>query len=582
MSSGGYRHSTEADLTQKPAYAPGIASAGRSSAAGASAPTHAFAGRLGRPDVAWLIPLLVAAAYIVVFLFQLPHNITELAWNGDYASAFVVPEALVKAGTDGNMVMGSSGQWVPLWFGLLTAGLPLHRELWGVMPTLLFVGSALVVGWAVAQVADRRKALLAVLLAVIASPPALIFLMAPLAHNTVYPSTALLGAYLVWLTRGSGRRRVVALVAPPALGVMIGACLASDLLLATTALIPLALTAVLAGLRRDRRSRLVALSSLTTVAVAIPVAKLTTSIMHSLGFLTIYTPEKVVPLSELPERARLLFKGLGALFNGYLSSGHPGTLHTPLGIASDAVMSTALLTLILIGARTTVRFMGSGLRNDATQKTSGELARSLHVIYWVSSAAIACGVFWIAAETGGGTNLHESYYGTVIFSVAAVIPLALSSGGGPIRWLAPTGTAIFFASSLVGLTGGYIGYPPWISRSEPIVRKIAEANHVTVGYGGYLDASPLTWHAHGRIKVRPLMTCPNPGGASICPFYLESVPSWYVPRQRHTFLLTDTEEPWVSSLPSGLGKPLATYSFGAMHMYVYPYDIASLLGAKPD
>jgi hypothetical protein len=78
--------------------------------------------------------------------------------------------------------------------------------------------------------------------------------------------------------------------------------------------------------------------------------------------------------------------------------------------------------------------------------------------------------------------------------------------------------------------------------------------------------------------VRPLMACPNPAGAELCPFYLVAVPSWYVPQRRRTFLLVDSEEPWVSSLPRGLGKPLAAYAFGAMHMYIYPYDIASRFG----
>jgi hypothetical protein len=527
----------------------------------------------------WLIPLAIATAYIALFLAKLPHNIATLGQDSDYASEFLIPEALVRAGTNGNMVMASAGQWVPLWFGLLTAKLPLHRELWGVAPTLLFLAAALTVGWSVAQVAGRRAAALAVLIGVIASSPARAFLMAP-AHTTVYISTALLGAYLIWLARGEGRRRLTAFVVPPALGIAMGACLASDFLVAATALIPLGLTAILAGVRRDRRSRVLALSALTTVAVAVPIAKLTSSIMHSLGFLTLVTPARAVPLSELPERARLLFNGLEALFNGYLDSKHPSTWHALLGIANDIVMSAALLALVVMGIRTTARFIVSGLRKNGAG-TATELTRSLHIIYWVSSAAAACGAFWIAAETGGGTNLHESYYGTVIFSVAAVLPLALSSSTG-VRWLIPIGAAFFFAASLVGITGEDLNLMPWVGRSEPTVVKIAEADHLAVGYGGYWDASSLTWSSDGHVKVRPLMACPNPEGASVCPFYMADPPSWYVPAQRHTFLLVDSEEPWVDSLPSGLGAPLAAYAFGTMRMYIYPYDIASRLGPKPD
>jgi hypothetical protein len=228
----------------------------------------------------------------------------------------------------------------------------------------------------------------------------------------------------------------------------------------------------------------------------------------------------------------------------------------------------------------TVRFIASGLRKLAT-RTPAELARSLHIIYWAASAAIACGAFWLAAETGGGTNLHESYYATVIFSVAAVVPLLLSSSAAA-RWLIAAGASVFFAASLAGLTSNYMNISGWIANYAPSVTRIAQANHVTYGYGGYGEASSLTWNTHGRVTVRPLMACSNPAGAGICPFYLVAVPSWYTPRQRRTFLLVDSDEPWVSSLPSGLGRPQATYAFGAMHMYIYSYDIASRLGPTPN
>jgi hypothetical protein len=532
------------------------------------------------PVLAWTVPLSIAAVYLVVFVAQLPRNITELAWDSDYASGFTIPETLVRTGVGGHMVMASSGQWIPLWFGLLTARLPLHRQLWGIAPTLLFLTTVLAVGWSVSQIVDRRAGVLAVLIGCVISPLALVFFMAAETHDTVYPCTALLGAYLIWLTRGEGRRGALALSVPPLAGIAVGACLASDALLISNALVPLTITAALAGLRRERRSRLIALSAITTVAVAVVIAKITTAIMHSLGFFTLATPFKLAPLAELPDRARLLFKGLKALFNGYLGPARPGTLHVELGLASDVVMSAALLALLLIGTRTTLGFISSGLRGSATQ-TPAQQARSLHVIYWVTSAGAACGAFWVGAETGGGTDLHESYYGTVIFSVAAVIPLLLSVRS-PLRWLIPAGASIFFAASLAGLTSNYMNISAPIARFAPRVTEIAAANHVTVGYGGWEEASSLTWNTHGRVTVRPLMECPNPAGANVCQFYIASIRSWYTPQQRHSFLLIDSEEPWVSSLPRGLGRPLASYAIGAVRMYIYPYDIASRVGPAPD
>jgi hypothetical protein len=529
----------------------------------------------------WLIPFAIAGAYLVVFIVRLPHNITEITWDSDYASEYTVPETIVRAGTGGHTVVASSGQWMGLWFGLLTARLPLHRAIWGIAPTLLFAATALIVGWSVAQISVRRAAILSVLIGLVASPPAVAFFLAAGAHNTVYPCTALLGAYLIFLTRARGRRRITTLAVPPVVGLVVGVCLASDLLLAATAVIPLALTAIVAGLARNERSRVVTLSALVTVAVAIPIAKLTTATMHSLGFLTLPAPEKVAPLAELPERARLLFEGLQTLFNGSLGLTAPDPLHSTVGIASDVVMSAALAALLVYGIYTAGKFIWSSLRRS-NALTPEQMSRSLHVIYWVTSAATACGAFWLAAETGGGTDLHNSYYATVIFSVAAVIPLLLSSRS-PARWLIPTGAAVFFAASLIRLTGNYLDLGGVSASTAPAIAKAAEANHATSGYGGYGEASNLTWNTHGRVTSRPLMECSNPnGGAGICPFYMESVPSWYVPRQRRTFLLVNSQELWVSRLPSGLGRPLAVYTFGPISMYVYPYDIASRLGPQQD
>jgi hypothetical protein len=529
---------------------------------------------LDASTVLLLIALAVGGAYVVLFVVQLPRDIAQLGWDSSVGSGFVMSETLVKTGTGGFTLMGSTGQWVPLWFGLLTAELPLHRELWGVAPTLLFVATALTVSWSVLQVGNRRAAILAALIGLVASPLALSFLMAPFSHNVVYPCTALLGAYLIWLARGEGRRRLTALAVPPILGVVIGTCLASDVLLASTAVIPLALTAILAGVRRDRRSRIVALSSVCTVAVAIPVAKVTSTTMGSLGYTTLPTPLKIASLSELPARAKLLFEGLQSLFNGSLDTAEqPGTLHAPLGIASDVVMCAALLALLVLGILTTVRFVVSGLRKRATQ-TPAQLSRDLHIVFWVASAATACGAFWIAGE--GPTTTHYSYYETVVFSVAAVVPLLLATV--PLaRWLIPVGATVLFAAAIAGLDGDYLNLAAPLARTAPAVVRIAEENHVQAGYSNWADASGLTWGTHSKVTIRPVIECGTPG-TELCPGFQAYVPSWYAPRQRHTFLLVEANGVDLARVPEGLGKPLAVYAFESMRMYIYPYDIASRFG----
>ncbi len=579
MGSSGTDRLTDQDLLPGPGAHGGAG--GRVDMAARRGSSTAVRGRFRDPHtLVWLVPMAIAAAYLIVFVVQFPRNVTELAWNSDYSSGFTLPETLVRTGPGPHLLMGSAAAWVPLWFGLLTARLPLHRPLWEAMPTLLFLATAVTVGWSVSRVADRWAAILATLIGVVASPLALVFFMAPVAHNTLYPCTALVGAYLVWIAGAGARRRSSVIAVPVLMGFVVGPCVASDSLLVATAVLPLGLVALLAGARRERRSRMVGLSALVTIVTAVPIAELTSSIMRSLGYLKEATPAKIAPLSELPERARQLFDGLKSLFNGYLGPARPGTLHAPLGIASDVVMSAALLALLVLGVATIARLISTGLRKGATEEPV-QLARSVHIAYWTISAATTCGAFWLAAETRGGSVLHESYYGTVIFSVAAVIPLLLSTGGAA-RWLLPAGASIFFAASLAGLTSNYLNVAAWIAGYAPTITRIAQQDHVTAGYGGYGEASSLTWNTHGRVVVRPVMECQGVEGTTICPFYLVAPSSWYVPERRDTFLLVDSEEPWLSSLPSGLGKPVASYAFGEMRMYIYPYDIASRLGPSQE
>jgi hypothetical protein len=524
-------------------------------------------------DAIWLLPLALAAAYAVLFVLRFSHNVAGLGFEAQVGSAYLIPQTLDKTGTGGATVLASAGQWVPLWFGLLTATLPLHRELWDVTPTALFLLSALTVGWSVAQLAGRRAAALAVLIAVIASPLALAFFMAPFSHNTIYPCTTLLGAYLIWLARGHRRRKVTAFAVPPLAGIVIGTCLASDALLTATAVIPLGLTALLALVRRDRRSRLVGVSALTTVAVAVPVAKATTAIMKSAGYITLPTPIKVAPLAELSARAQLLFKGLQKLFNGYLGTETPGSFHAALGLAADIAMSAALLALLVAGIAALLKFTWSGLR-DGRGQTPAELERSLHMTYWVIAAVSACGAFWIAGE--GPVTTHESYYATVIFAVAAVIPLLLARALA-LRVAVALGTSILFGAGLVGLADNYVAQTSKLQHTAAVVEKFAVANHVSIGYTNWGDASGITWGLHERVILRPLSQCEDEERPALCPGFQALVPSWYVPQQRRSLLLIDAEGIELRTLPPGLGKPIAAYESGVLQLYVYPYDIASRL-----
>ncbi len=553
-------------------FSPGALGQGGESARWASL----AADRLSR--YIWLIPCALAAAYLTVFVANLPHHLWEMSWNSDFASGFTVPEAVFKTGTGNSTVLGPYALYVPLWFGLLTAGLPLHRQLWEIAPTLSFVLSALIVGWSVHMLATRRAAVLAVLLVIIASPAALSVFMSSLAHNTVYPGTALLGAYLVWLVRVERRRRVATFAVALVAAATLGAFLASDILLVSTGVAPLTAAALVALVRRERRSRLVGLTALATVALAVPFAILTSTIMGSVGYRTNAPTLAIgwVPHGRLSLHADMLLEGLRRLFNGYLA-GAPASLRSVLAPACELAMVLALVTLLFAGARALVASILTNRPSRGTTVGATATATALHTVFWVSSAIVACAAYVLTDFMDGR---HEAFYATVILAVAAVLPLLLRRSA-IARWLLPVGASAFFAASLVGQFGHPIwGVPPLAHYQSELV-KMARSYDATSGYSGYWQASSLTWSSDNRVTARPVFACPNPGGADLCIYPQETVPAWYAPHPGRSFLLIESTEELLNTLPRGLGEPLATYSFGPEQLYkvyFYPYNIASRLG----
>jgi hypothetical protein len=535
-------------------------------------------------SLACLVPFAIAAAFFVVLVREYPQIVESFTWSSDNASAFTITETLAHVGSGGHTVMSSTGEYVSLWFGLLTASLPLHRALWESAGTMVFVVAALMIGWSVYQVATRRAAVLAILLALVVSPSALEVFMSPQEHNATCLGTPLLGAYIVWMTRTRPLRRVTAVSVALLAGVLLGVCLASDLLILVTGIVPFAFTTGLGGVQRSRRSRMFALSALTTLAVAAPVAWFTSKAMGSLGFVVVRPPTSTIPLSAVPLHTEYLYEGLKEIFGGYLA-GPPaaGPLHSVVGTASIVVTAAALLMLLVLGAYTAARLtIGTWRRRDA-QAGSHDLAAALHLVYWTGSAVSTTIAFELSAQA---TRAANEYYATLIFSVAAVAPLVMrrSSLG---RWLVPAGASILFTASLIGLTGFRVNpaqiRPEGLEQDESAITRLAEANHATIGYAGYWYASALTWNAHERVQVRPVSLCINPAGADICPFYIFRVTSWYAPSHRRTFLLVNPNEEYLYGIPKGLGRPLAAYALGgSTYMYIYPYDIASRLGPAPD
>jgi hypothetical protein len=528
----------------------------------------------------WLIVGALTLLYAVLVLVRLDRIITDLLWNSDYASGLTLAQTVAHAGSAGNTTISTTGAWMDLWFGLVTTHLPLHRQLWEISPTILFILSALVIGRAVWRLSGPVTGIASALAILLASPWALAIFLAPVAHNTVYPTTAILGGGLPWILRHRDRGRVAWALVLAVSAVLLGTSLASDKLVLVTGIVPLALTALIALWQRSGEVRRAAVGVLAVIVLAIPVELATNAIMTAEGY-AITSPKLVLAsLRSWPFHLRLLLDGIRQFSGSYLMSRGEGTWRFALGLLCTLVL-VLVVAVFVVGA---VRMLRALVLQRSMEHP--ELGRALHVSYWFASALVTCAAFVCSTADGGNTSSHDSYFLTVVFSAGATVPLLV---GGAYRLRLPRragaiALAVFALGSSVGVTqGGILGVPKPLAAYAGSIVSIARADHVRYGYAGYWDASSLTWESDEAVLVRPLLQCsnPDPRGAGVCPFLLMRTASWYRPVHRRSFLLVDPDNVFVTSLPANLGRPLAVHPIGPLTMYVYPYDIASKLGPYP-
>lgn len=498
------------------------------------------------------LPLLVAAGYIVLLIARSPELISWLNRDGDFASAFVLTEA-ISHGHTGAVVMGTQGAWVSLWYGLLTQGLPFHRILWEISPALLAAVAAAIVGGTVARLSSRANGLIAFALIVCASPVTLANFTAPWEHNSTTLGVALLDAFLVWLY-GARRKPAVICAWGGLLSVIIGTFLASDALLWTEGIAPFLLAPLLIGLRtRDRRGLAPVLG---VAAGSVALSALTSAVMRWLDFRTT-TPPLHLDVDHVLIHGEWLLHGLLRMGNG-LGLTPQDPLRSLLTGAAAVVTVAALVTTALLAARCV-----------AKPGASHDRARSLHLTFWFTALACAAGSYMLTAEVPS-----DRYFLVAVPAVAACVPLLgrldLS------RRVVAIGATVFVLASTVALACGdsrYANPQPLTTRQVGLIEALVHDQHLGTGYAGYWEAAPLTWLSAGNLRVYPISNVLGP----VRPTDIAHVSSWYHPvAAGPSFVLLVPSDSTVT-VSRGLPKPRREYRIGRLTLLAYPYDIARYL-----
>jgi hypothetical protein len=540
-------------------------------------------------------PLLLAGVYLVLLLVQFPQVVAATYLNADSASAPVIG-SLAGHG-NGLIVLGDMPWYSVLLFELGTRWLPLHRDLWEVVPYAMTLASVGLIAWALWRVAGRWAALVAAAVLLCASPPLLLLLFSLDDHSPTWFTLALLGAWTVALQHVELPRRRWAPSLAVAVGVLVaviaGCNAASDRLAVIGGLVPLALSGLAAWYwRPSARSRMGAVAALATVALAALVAVVVTHEMRSHG--VIYAANIAFgSQARVQANLTLWWQSLAYLGNGNFF-GAPLDLTGALAAACAIVVLLATAVALRVGwlelgsqqqqpalqrqdgrgssARAELGAAHGGAPTAASAPAAKDAARIAHVAFWASAGLLLTVAYVLSSAP---VDLTSSRYLVGVLYAAVVLTVLLVEHRPKLRGVVVAGALVYCFAGVVGMAKGTATENPGRlpgSKIANAVASIAAREHLTRGYAGYWDAAPITWASHLRVDVYPVFLCP----AGLCQFYLHTIAGWYRPHPgQRTFLLTDPTQLFLQSLPPGLGKPSATYRIGQVTMYVYPYDIAS-------
>ncbi len=523
----------------------------------------------------WAAPLVFAAVYLVTLAAQFSRLLAAVYLSADNAAGPVLGELYDGSGHH-LVILGHSSWFSTVLFERWTHWLPAHRQLWELAPYAMALCSVAFVSWGVWRIAGRWAGAATLAVMVCAGPSLLTILMVADDHSPTWFTLALIGAFLAVLeldvVSSSGWLAVLAVV----VGVLLGTNAESDVLLTISGAVPLLLavvgTWVLYPGRRTARAVWFAVAS---VIVALVAGLIVHGIMRHDDVISAHDTKisTLAGAEAVGMNFKLWWQSLAVLGNGDffgLSVGFTALI----AFACAAITLTSIFLVPRIAHRDLVHAVEE---RHGGPHTAGRAARSAWCLFWASSAVLLSVAFVFSAGPEDLTS--NRYLVGVIYAAAALVPM-LGLRSLLLRVIVTGGATLYAFAGCLALAQERIGPPA--SPTDPIaaaVANIAKAEHMSIGYAGYWDASPITWATHFRVKVFPVGNC---GNQRLCGFELAIDTAWYTPRPRiHTFLLVDPaySAAYPLSPTPDLGRPIAAHQIGSITMYVYPYDIASRLYA---
>jgi hypothetical protein len=542
-----------------------------------------------KPSLRWLwwLPVLLGGLYGVMMLTHLRQILDSVWLSSDSDIDAVLAHLSLHAPPGTLLTTGDYPHYETMAFALLTRSFPLYRVIWVLAPVFFAIVGLAAVLWSTLRSFGRWPA------AVVGSAlvcfggggaasiwaGGLATVLAPDAHANSLITAAVVGAALVWIVPRIAELTTRQLaIAALSLGVLGGLPLAGDNLYLAWGIAPLVVVVALAAWRgpQDVAGRVVTFG-LATLGSTLLTSFVFAAIMRSEGirgfspsykeFLTFTTP------SGLITNIGTLLRALPTLTAGNFY-GATVTARSDLEIMSAGLLFAALVVVVWSVRR---RIANALPRAAGGGDVVGE--RFVHTTFWVTVMGAGLAVFLLASPnpwTTDGRYLLGPYV-----AIAALLPLMLERGLG-WRLIVTAGVSLFVFSALYQFNSGINEMANGFETAgvSKAIATYAEKEDVGVGYGYYWNSIDLMWESDFKVKVYPIQRC-SYDKHRLCTFREISMSNWDRSHGKvRSMLVVNPTARQVRRREAAFGTPIAETRIGKLLIYVYPYDIAPMLGKE--
>ncbi len=531
--------------------------------------------------------MLLGGVYGLMMLTHLRQILDSVWLSSDSDIDGVLAHLSIHAPSGTLLTTGDYPHYETMAFTLLTRSWPFYRVIWVLAPVFFAIVGMAAVLWSSVRSFGRWPA------AIVGSAlvcfggggvatlwaGGLATVLAPDAHANSLISAAVAGAALVWIVPRiaelTTRQLVIAAVS---LGVIGGLPLAGDNLYLAWGIAPLVVVVVLAAWRgpQDVAGRVVTFG-LATLGSTVLTSFVFAAIMRSEGirgfspsyhqFLTFTTPNGLI------RHFGTLLHALPTLTAGNFY-GRVVNERSELEIMSAGLLFAALIAVVWSVRRRVANALPRGAGGGDVVG-----ARFVHTTFWITVLVAGLLVFLIGSPnpwTTDGRYLLGPYV-----AIAALLPLAIERGLG-WKLIVAGGVSLFAFSALYQFDSGVkemaTGFET-VGVSKAIAT-YAEKEDVGVGYGYYWNSIDLMWESDFKVKVYPIQRC-SYDKHRLCTFREISMSGWDRSHGKvRSMLVVNHTARQVRKREAAFGTPIAETRIGKLLIYVYPYDIAPMLGKE--